>query len=34
MFQMVLPEGLTLAVICEREDPLDALFRNQFEKFC
>lgn len=24
---MALPEGLTLAVICEREDPLDALFR-------
>lgn len=30
---MALPEGLTLAVICEREDPLDAFVSNQFEKF-
>lgn len=28
---MALPEGLTLAVICEREDPLDAFVSNQFE---
>ncbi len=30
---MALPGGLTLAVICEREDPLDAFVSNQFEKF-
>lgn len=30
---MALPEGLTLAVICEREDPLDAFVSNNFEKF-
>ncbi len=30
---MALPEGLTLAVICEREDPLDAFVSNHFEKF-
>ncbi|MCG9481711.1 hydroxymethylbilane synthase [Acinetobacter pittii] len=30
---MALPEGLTLAVICEREDPFDAFVSNQFEKF-
>ncbi len=30
---MALPEGLALAVICEREDPLDAFVSNQFEKF-
>lgn len=30
---MALPEGLILAVICEREDPLDAFVSNQFEKF-
>lgn len=30
---MALPEGLTLAVICEREDPLDAFVSNLFEKF-
>lgn len=30
---MALPKGLTLAVICEREDPLDAFVSNQFEKF-
>ncbi|QNW91199.1 hydroxymethylbilane synthase [Acinetobacter seifertii] len=30
---MALPEGLTLAVICEREDPLDAFVSNTFEKF-
>ena len=30
---MALPEGLTLAVICEREDPLDAFVSNHFAKF-
>ncbi|MDX8240006.1 hydroxymethylbilane synthase [Acinetobacter pittii] len=30
---MALPGGLTLAVICEREDPFDAFVSNQFEKF-
>lgn len=30
---MQLPEGLTLAVICEREDPFDAFVSNQYEKF-
>lgn len=30
---MALPKGLTLAVICEREDPFDAFVSNQFEKF-
>ncbi|GAA5561415.1 porphobilinogen deaminase [Acinetobacter schindleri] len=30
---MALPEGLTLAVICEREHPLDAFVSNTFEKF-
>ncbi|WP_212749922.1 hydroxymethylbilane synthase [Acinetobacter nosocomialis] len=30
---MALPEGLTLAVICEREDPLDAFVSNHFENF-
>lgn len=30
---MALPEGLTLAVICEREDPLDAFVSNRFETF-
>lgn len=30
---MQLPEGLDLAVICEREDPFDAFVSNQFEKF-
>ncbi|NKG34140.1 hydroxymethylbilane synthase [Acinetobacter junii] len=30
---MHLPEGLTLAVICEREDPLDAFVSNQYAHF-
>ena len=30
---MQLPEGLNLAVICEREDPYDAFVSNQYEKF-
>ena len=30
---MALPEGLTLAVICEREDPLDAFVSNQYAHF-
>lgn len=30
---MALPEGLTLAVICEREDPLDAFVSNIYESF-
>jgi len=30
---MALPEGLTLAVICEREDPLDAFVSNHYENF-
>ncbi|NNP71923.1 hydroxymethylbilane synthase [Acinetobacter defluvii] len=30
---MQLPEGLELAVICEREDPFDAFVSNQYEKF-
>ncbi len=30
---MHLPEGLELAVICEREDPFDAFVSNQYEKF-
>ena len=30
---MDLPEGLDLAVICEREDPFDAFVSNQYEKF-
>ena len=30
---MQLPEGLALAVICEREDPFDAFVSNQYEKF-
>lgn len=30
---MALPEGLTLAVICEREDPLDAFVSNTFSHF-
>ena len=30
---MVLPEGLTLAVICEREDPLDAFVSNTYNSF-
>lgn len=30
---MQLPEGLELAVICEREDPLDAFVSNHYEKF-
>jgi hydroxymethylbilane synthase len=30
---MELPDGLTLAVICEREDPRDAFVSNQFAHF-
>ena len=30
---MALPEGLTLAVICEREDPLDAFVSNTYARF-
>lgn len=30
---MALPEGLTLAVICEREDPLDAFVSNTYHSF-
>lgn len=30
---MALPEGLSLAVICEREDPFDAFVSNQYENF-
>lgn len=30
---MQLPEGLELAVICEREDPFDAFVSNQYESF-
>lgn len=30
---MYLPEGLTLAVICEREDPFDAFVSNQYQHF-
>lgn len=30
---MQLPEGLELAVICEREDPFDAFVSNHYEKF-
>ena len=30
---MALPEGLTLAVICEREDPLDAFVSNTYSHF-
>lgn len=30
---MHLPEGLTLAVICEREEPLDAFVSNQYANF-
>ncbi|MFN3713727.1 MAG: hydroxymethylbilane synthase [Alcanivoracaceae bacterium] len=30
---MELPEGLTLAVICEREDPRDAFVSNRFARF-
>ena len=30
---MHLPDGLTLAVICEREDPLDAFVSNQYQHF-
>lgn len=30
---MLLPEGLELAVICEREDPFDAFVSNQYECF-
>jgi hydroxymethylbilane synthase len=30
---MHLPEGLTLAVICEREDPFDAFVSNQYQHF-
>ncbi|MEG0489620.1 MAG: hydroxymethylbilane synthase, partial [Acinetobacter sp.] len=30
---MHLPEGLELAVICEREDPFDAFVSNHYEKF-
>ena len=30
---MSLPEGLELAVICEREDPFDAFVSNQYAKF-
>lgn len=30
---MALPEGLSLAVICEREDPFDAFVSNQYEHF-
>lgn len=30
---MALPEGLSLAVICEREDPLDAFVSNTYQSF-
>ncbi|WP_218954495.1 MULTISPECIES: hydroxymethylbilane synthase [unclassified Acinetobacter] len=30
---MTLPEGLSLAVICEREDPLDAFVSNTYNSF-
>ena len=30
---MALPEGLSLAVICEREDPLDAFVSNSYANF-
>lgn len=30
---MALPEGLSLAVICEREDPLDAFVSNTYKSF-
>lgn len=30
---MQLPEGLELAVICEREDPFDAFVSNHYQKF-
>ncbi|MBF7688348.1 hydroxymethylbilane synthase [Acinetobacter rathckeae] len=30
---MQLPEGLDLAVICEREDPLDAFVSNKYQSF-
>ena len=30
---MQLPEGLTLAVTCEREDPFDAFVSNEYENF-
>ncbi len=30
---MALPEGLSLAVICEREDPLDAFVSNHYASF-
>ena len=30
---MQLPEGLTLAVTCEREDPFDAFVSNEYESF-
>lgn len=30
---MQLPEGLDLAVICEREDPFDAFVSNHYQKF-
>lgn len=30
---MALPEGLSLAVICEREDPLDAFVSNAYNSF-
>ena len=30
---MHLPEGLTLAVTCEREDPFDAFVSNEYENF-
>ena len=30
---MQLPDGLTLAVICEREDPLDAFVSNRYSRF-
>ena len=30
---MALPEGLSLAVICEREDPLDAFVSNTYNSF-
>ncbi|NNH26349.1 hydroxymethylbilane synthase [Acinetobacter terrestris] len=30
---MALPEGLSLAVICEREDPLDAFVSNTYHSF-
>ncbi len=33
MCQWLLPEGLSLAVICEREDPLDAFVSNTYNSF-